>query len=444
MAAGESRSREHYEKANAEIMNAQPSGGNGADSASLFKHIEPSIYRYALNGNYYERPTISGKRTWRSLKTKNLRRARKKLRWLRSGITRAPCARSGLSPRLELEGAAVGDVIRRYREDGYLDKHLNERTDATRKAEERHCAILLKFWRDVETNTVTDASCDAYHDWRVAHVQYGTGNRAADRELNTLSNAFRYAKRRGLIRSNPLMGRPRYQSPKFVRHCREFMPGNADELHACAGLLMQRPGSVALGFQQLFEAMTGLRSCEVLKWRTDAGPDDPGYVTPDVKSLRVWRGKGQHAVNPYVKVHDGLAALLDAHRKWKEDRYPNSPWYFPSPRKAQGPVWKGALTHALGRLHRNGKIRKLTSHGGRAYYVTVRRSHGIPDSQIAFEIGHTSAGVTLAAVYGGVPPHWVTGEGPKMEWLPSGKPAWELITPPKVPRQQVRGHKNAK
>jgi len=179
---------------------------------------------------------------------------------------------------------------------------------------------------------VTDASCDAYHDWRVAHVQYGTGNRAADRELNTLSNAFRY-----------------------------------------------------------------------------------------------------------VKVHDGLAALLDAHRKWKEDRYPNSPWYFPSPRKAQGPVWKGALTHALGRLHRNGKIRKLTSHGGRAYYVTVRWSHGIPDSQIAFEIGHTSAGVTLAAVYGGVPPHWVTGEGPKMEWLPSGKPAWELITPPKCLDSRFEG-----
>ena len=118
----------------------------------------------------------------------------------------------------------------------------------------------------------------SYHDWRISRAQQGTGNRAIDRELNTLNNAFGYAKRRGLIGVNPLADRPRYQSSKSVRHCREFMPGSADELHACAGLLMERPRSVVLGFQQLFEAITSLRTCEGLKWRTDAGPDDPRYV----------------------------------------------------------------------------------------------------------------------------------------------------------------------
>jgi integrase len=334
-----------------------------------------------------------------------------------------------------LENSTVGEVIRCYRNDGYLDKRLDLRSDANRGAEERHSAILLKFWNRVAIETVTDASCDAYRDWRVEHAQHGRGNRAVDQELTTLSNAFRYARRRGLLRSNPLLGRPRYQSPKLVRHCREFMPGNADELHACAGLLMQRPRSTVLGFQQLFEAMSGLRTCEVLRWRTDAGPDDPGYVTPDGKSLRVWRGKGQHAVNPYIKVHEGLSALLDVHRKWKEIRYPDSPWYFPSSRTAQQPVSKRALTHALRRFYLQGKIKKLTSHGNRAFFVTVRRSHGITDSQIAFEIGHTSAGMTLATVYGGVPPHWLNGEGPKLGWVPSEKPAWEQITSPKVPRQ---------
>jgi hypothetical protein len=117
------------------------------------------------------------------------------------------------------------------------------------------------------------------------------------------------------------------------------MPGSADELHACAGLLMEHPHSIVLGFQQLFEAMTGLRTCEVLKWRTDAGPDDPGYVTQDGKSLRVWRCKGQHAVNPFVKVHDGLAALLIAHRKWKEECCQESPWYFPSPKELKA-MWE--------------------------------------------------------------------------------------------------------
>src|SRR6266576_6680580 len=85
-------------------------------------------------------------------------------------------------------------------------------------------------------------------------------------------------------------------------------------------------------------------------------------------------------------------------------------------------------------LEKKKKIKKLTSHGNRAFYVTVRRSHGITDCQIAFEIAHTSAGVTLAAVYGGVPPHWLTGEGPKMTWLPNRKP-WEFIAPLKLPRQ---------
>lgn len=54
-------------------------------------------------------------------------------------------------------------------------------------------------------------------------------------------------------------------------------------------------------------------------------------------------------------------------------------------------IEKGALAHALVRLRPN-LGRKITSHGLRAFYVTIRRSHGILDSQIAYEIGHTSGG----------------------------------------------------
>jgi len=28
---------------------------------------------------------------------------------------------------------------------------------------------------------------------------------------------------------------------------------------------------------------------------------------------------------------------------------------------------------------------------------------------------------------GGVPPHWLTGDGPKLSWLPSGEPAWSVL-----------------
>jgi hypothetical protein len=89
-------------------------------------------------------------------------------------------------------------------------------------------------------------------------------------------------------------------------------------------------------------------------------------------------------------------------------------------------VNKSSLAHALARLRF--KIgRKITSHGLRAFYVTARRSHGVMDSQIAWEIGHTSGGATLAEVYGGVPPHWLAGDGPKLNWLPNGKPAWSTL-----------------
>jgi hypothetical protein len=91
-------------------------------------------------------------------------------------------------------------------------------------------------------------------------------------------------------------------------------------------------------------------------------------------------------------------------------------------------VNKAALAHALRRLHEQGLIhRKITPHGARAWFVTVRRSQGAPDSQIALEIGHTSGGSTLSLVSGGVPPEWIRGGGPTMTWLPSGPPAWSEL-----------------
>ena len=162
---------------------------------------------------------------------------------------------------------------------------------------------------------------------------------------------------------------------------------------------------------------------------TDAKPFEPGWITKDGKSLCVRRAKNQEAVNPYVMVHDGLAAWLKAHKEWKDKRYPDSPWFFPNYRD---PVGKHADAFALSqslRRRRETIGKKITSHAMRAFYVTVRRSNGIPDIQIAYEIGHTSAGKTLAQVYGGVPPHWFIGEGPKLKWLPDGStPAWSAIS----------------
>jgi hypothetical protein len=204
------------------------------------------------------------------------------------------------------------------------------------------------------------------------------------------------------------------------------MPADAEELHAAAGILMEVPASKVLGFQMLVEALTGLRGIETLPLQRDAGPNEPGWITPDGKSLCVRRAKNQESVNPFCAIHPALKEVLDALNCWIDENHPGSPWYFPSSLRPGRPVAKGSLAQALRRIQPR-LPRKIRGHGLRAFFVTVRRSHGVPDVQIAWEIGHTSGGKTLGDVYGGVPPHWLTGDGPRMSWAPRGARAWSTV-----------------
>ena len=395
------------------------------EAPPLWTQVLDGIYKNRDSGMLYERPILpSGIRTWRSLKTKNQKHAQEELRRRRS------------NGNVALSQMTVGEVIDRYEADGYLDRDLAKRPSKTETDEKRHCQTLRQFWDNIRVAAVSDITCDDYSGWRKdpKRLKQGIGDRTTDRELNTLNNAFRYAKRRGLIRLNPLANRPKYQPTNAVHHCREFMPGDTEDLHACAALFFAHPHSVVLGFQMLFEAYTGLRTCEVLKWRTDAGTDGFGSTTGQF--LRVWRCKNQHLVNPYVNIHEGLAELLAAHKAWKEEHFPQSQWFFPSHFGGEC-VDKGALAHALRRLQRKG-MRKLTSHGMRAFYVTVRRSQGATDALIAHEIGHQSGGATLAGTYGGVPPNWLNGGGPNMKWLPTDKRAWALLNDRPVKRHSAK------
>lgn len=400
-----------------------------AEGSRRFEQIESGIYKNSRNGKYFERPLVNGKRTWRSLGGKNLKLAKEEFYRRRAAVSAGKNPYADVpSKGTQVEARTVGDVIRRYQQDNYLDSDLLTRPEGTRADEERHCTTLLTFWASVAVTEVSDRICDEYRDWRIRRVKQGEGLRAIDRELNTLNNAFRYAKRRDLVRVNPVADRPRYQPKSRVKHCREFMPADGDDLHSIAEELFKNRHSQVLAFQMLAEAYCGLRGCEVLKWRANAGADDPGYVTSDGKSLRVWRCKNQHLNNPYISVNAGMAALLEAHRKWKVKYYPESDWFFPGHEKdSNRPVSKSALAHALRRISKD-RPRKIKPHGNRAFYVTVRRSWGTLDSQIAVEIGHSSGGSTLENVYGGVPPNWLSGEAPKLNWLPAHrKPAWDVL-----------------
>lgn len=81
----------------------------------------------------------------------------------------------------------MGQVIAKYREDGYPDKYKQKRTGQTLKDESAHCDRLDIFWEKVPVAEVGPAKCDKYHEWRINKfgIRMGTGNRIVDRELNT-------------------------------------------------------------------------------------------------------------------------------------------------------------------------------------------------------------------------------------------------------------------
>ncbi|HEV2380842.1 MAG TPA: site-specific integrase [Terriglobia bacterium] len=385
------------------------------------------VYLHSPSGFYYWRPWrfINGRmiRTWESLDTTSLKIAQEryaKLRYPSEG--NAPVPSNGAPAPLP-EVITMGRVIRHYRDSKYPDKHKQPRKGQNLTDEESHCETLLKFWDTVPVDQSGPASCDRYYEWRKKEgFNKGcTGERMVDRELNTLNNACRWAARCELIKTNPMRDRPKYQKSTDVKHCLEFMPRSADELHEAAALLFQHPHTVVLGFQMLSEAYTGLRTIEVLKW----GEDHFGTVITGGEFMNVWRCKGQHANNPYSKVHPGLKALLEAHAAWKAENYTDRKEFFPS--HCGGTVDKGSLAHALRRIRKQLK-RKLTSHGMRAFYVLIRRSQGASDEQIADEIGHSSNGACIKTTYGGSPEEWRNGKAPNFSWLPANVPvAWSEL-----------------
>jgi integrase len=381
----------------------------------LWENCADGIYKYTPSGTYYERPKIDGKLTHKSLKTKSLKLAKEEL------------VRRNGNPRSRIS-TTVKEVLDCYEAKGCPDRYNQDRPELMGKAEKANCTNLHKFWDKILVSEVTAAKCDKYEKWRKKNLaRAGTGSRTVDLDLNTLRNALIYAARCEVIDDVPLNKWPNYCRSTDVKHCREFMPNDSKDLHRIAGILFEKTKSEPLGWQLLVESYTGLRTVEVLKLKWDALPYSPGWMTEDGGSMSVDRVKGQRNVNPYATMNDGLRATLLALKKWKEKRYPNSPWLFPGRDRQEGGVLdKSALGHRLVALRaRIG--RKIISHGMRAFFVTVRRSNGISDVQIAYEIGHTSGGKTLAEVYGGVPPEWLAGNGPKMKWLPEVPLAWEAM-----------------
>lgn len=386
---------------------------------------ERCLYRDVGSGMYYIRIYAHGGDTYRSLETTRVREARQRL-----DIRRAAKAAAKLGLALEPDSAArqvtVLDVIETYELAGYPDKRGRARENSA--AERKNCETLKEYYGNGSlVDDLSQKALDDYHGWRTSLAKKGAGHRMTDLELNTLSNALRWATRKELIEENPISSRSNYHSSRESRHCREVCPADTEELHKVARKLLASRRSEVLGWQMVFEAFTGQRSCEAAVLRLDAGPDEPGYISQDGNSLRIHRSKAPRVINPFCHIHSGVERLLAAHKQWHFHRFPDSPWLLPGRSKVRH-VTPSALTQALDRLWQGGKVpRKYTSHGMRAFYVLVRRSHGIPDAQIANEINHSSGTSLLEQVYGAVPPHWLNGHAPRLKWIPESGPAWDIF-----------------
>lgn len=397
----------------------------------VWKKVAPCIYRHQPTGALYERSEIEGRRTFRKLASHKVADARDELAELRAqrgrierGIERRPDDKSRW---------AVARVLQIYLDANCPDRQLHRRPPRTELEEKRRVKILMQFFRGQRVFDLSADMCLEYARWRFKRVsQNGAdGRRTTDHELSTLANALDFSG----ISTEPIRDRKKFYQASKARHCRDCAPESGDELHDMVERLLS--GNVrtqVLGWQALFEAFTGCRTNEVLRWRMDASKrGEPGFIE-DGKWL--WLHRSKRGVNPWVVLENRpeMAALMAAHSEWHRINYPASPWYFPSPGNPDRPLRIWALTARLGDMHRVGDLRrKITSHGLRAFYVLVRRSQGIADGQISAEIGDRTIAL-IENTYGALPANWQGGDA--VSFMPRTKaPAWarEAVIPRIIP-----------
>src|SRR4029434_5712433 len=111
-------------------------------------------------------------------------------------------------------------------------------------------------------------------------------------------------------------------------------PASGSELHLLARTMAEDPRGEVLAWQCLFLALTGCRTVEILKLRIDAETRAPGCIEGEW----LWIARSKAGVTPFVVLHPDLRAAIEGHRRWLKKNHPGSIFWFPSPRKPQGPV----------------------------------------------------------------------------------------------------------
>jgi integrase len=387
---------------------------------------------------FWERPFVDGRQTQRKLKSTTLRHAQ-----LECGKNRSDQALSKIGraadPYSRGDVATLNEILDFYEAADCPQRNENPRSGKQLADEKRCVAHLKRHLGRIPWTKLTLEDLRTYHTKRVGEIQAdgaarGPGHRSVEIEERALSAALRWAaknQRKTGVDRNPIAhDRTPHCAAAAVRHCRDVMPADADELHAIARALFGSRQSEVLAWQLLFEAMIGQRTSEILRLRMDAAAAyQPGFVGGN--HLYLYRSRTSKGTFPYIDVHAALRDCLAAHRNWHQERFSKSPWYFPSPFGAGAhAVLPCALTHALRRVTAAMELPHRTSHGLRSYYVNVLRSQGKLDAEIALRIGHKTGGKLIVQVYGEILPY-------KLTWLPEeGEPAWSIWTPGRDPRPE--------
>lgn len=391
-----------------------------------------NLYRDAQSQLYFLRSQKGGVNDFVPLNTTRKEQAIKNLEALK-GVQF--CNRHGIPGEEKIKKSPlIGGLLDKYREAGYPNARQKPRDKESSyfQDQESYHTTLKQFFAQKYVGELRPSLLNEYHRWRKCpgRLRAGaTGDRITDLELTCLSNALTWAAGEDVVQANPIKSRTRYQSGKDVRHCKDLAPEDMNDVHrACVRLFSSRR-SETLGWQATFEAMSGVRTSEALAMRLDAKPGEPGAVSSDGDHLYVRRARKTAVENPLVLLHEGLKEWIPAHLEWHQQRYPNSPWFFPNLRDDGAKhVSKCALTTKFRELFEDKVLdRRFSSHGMRAVYVRIRRSQGVSDPQIAIELNQYGGVATLVKCYGAVPPSWLDGKSPKLPWIPSIVRAWSFI-----------------
>jgi integrase len=388
----------------------------------MYSNVAPGIYKDSRTGHFFERPKINGRRTWRKIDAVNLKIAKEILASRRTDQTRA--AHGLARDPYASPPTSVSVLCEAYEKAGCPDRRLHGRNGMQLQQEKNRLEKLIPYFRKFLSNELHPRELAKYFEFRKKDFPEGVhGGRAVDLELSTLRSVLSWAWTTGRIDSNPLAGTcPKFRK-KEIAHSRDFMPKDAEELHQLAVHFFEGGEETGVfGWQVLLQAMTGCRTSELLRLCWDAENHKAGHV----EGHYLWLERSKGGVNPFALIHDDLQECLRVLHVWRMARHPGNPHFLPSPRRKTAPVSKQGMGHALAAACEALEIPHRTPHGLRAYYVTVRRSQGISDGQIAAEIGDKTGPSIISAVYGDIPPNWQGREG--LSWMPKGKaPAWSVF-----------------